>query len=517
MPTESLRFPRGVVASPHHVASSAGAAVLRSGGNAVDAAVAANLVLGVVTPYHCGPGGDLFAIVVADGEVAAYASNGGAPAGATPQQIAEAAGSEEMPATGVLPVTVPGAVAGWFELLDRHGSMRFGDVARDAIDLARDGFVVSGHAAEHFRAPRERYADQQEWQERFGDLERGDRLMQPEMARTIEVISAEGPGAVYGGVIGQAIVETLQAGGSAMTLEDLRDHECREVTPLRGRFGDVEVCELPPPTQGVTALTALGLYDRLRAGTATAVDDLHLQIEAVRAALADREEHVTDPDHMRATSAALLDDERLDDIAASVDPERTSSWPPARPAPGGTAYLCAADRDGTAISLIQSNYMGFGSGVVVPGWGINLQNRGAAFSLDPDHVNVIAPGKRTLHTLIPGLVLRDGEPWLVFGTMGGDGQPQIHLQVLRRLLLEGAGLAEALDAPRFVVSPADGAVVLEDRFEAETVDALRDRGHDLTLLGDYEHVMGHAHAIELAEDDLVAAADPRSEGAALGW
>ena len=517
MQPESLRFPRGVVASPHHLASSAGVGVLRRGGNAIDAAVAANLVLGVVTPYHCGPGGDLFAIVVEDQEVTAYASNGRAPQGATVEQVREAAASDEMPVTGALTVTVPGAVADWFELLEQHGTMTFEEVSRDAIALATEGFVVSAHAARHFRAPRDRYADQEVWQDLFGHLDVGVRLLQPEMTRTLEVLASEGPRALYGGQIGEAIVSTLQAEGSSMSLEDLAAHEVVAVEPLRGRFGDVEVLQLPPPTQGLTALTALGLYDRVRDQAADTVDDLHLQIEAVRAAMADREEHVTDPDHMVARPADLLADERLDVIASSIQVDRTSPWPPSRPAPGGTAYLCAADADGRAISLIQSNFMGFGSGVVVPGWGINLQNRGAQFSLDPDHVNVIAPRKRTLHTLIPGLALRDGKPWLVFGTMGGDGQPQIHLQVLRRVVHGGEDLATALDAPRFVVSPADGNVMIEQRVGRAAIDALRGRDHELTIMGDYEHLMGHAHAVELAGGDLIAASDPRSEGAANGW
>ena len=516
------RFPSAAVASPHHLASAAGLEVLAGGGNAVDAAVATNLVLGVVAPYFCGPGGDLFAIVADRGNVlGAIASNGRAPQEADDQQIAAAAGSDEMPQLGALTVTVPGAIAGWFDLLQRFGSRSFAEVAAPAVRFARDGFAVSDAAASVFARGADRYADMEEWQRRFGRVRAGDRLVQEDHARMLELLASDGPDAFYDGPVGRDLVSALQAGGSAMTLDDLRAHEVLDVEPLRVRFGDLEILELPPPTQGVTAATALRIVDHLGRPD-DPLELAHLQIEAVKAAMADRGSYVTDPDHMTVTPEQLLADERIAGIAAAIDPERAGSWPPSMPTPGGTAYLCAADGDGLSISLIQSHFMGFGSGVVLPSYGINTQNRGAQFSLDPDHANVIAPRKRTLHTLIPSLALRDGRPWLVFGTMGGDGQPQTHLQVYSRILA-GEDPQEAVDAPRWVVSPTDGSVAIEATADPAVTGGLRARGHQVEVLGDRESLMGHAHAIRYDEGaaaggpaGYTGATDPRAEGAVVG-
>jgi len=516
-------FPTGVVATPHHLASAAGDAVLRAGGNAVDAAIAANAVLGVVAPFYCGPGGDLFAVVAEpDGSVHALASAGRSPAGATLDavlaQVPEPAGAR-VPETGALAVTVPGAVAGWARLLERFGTRELGHVVEAAVRLAEDGVLVSAHAAGAFARGRMRYADQPTWQAAFGAVERGQRLRQPGHAALLRTLAEEGPGALYGGRIGEELVAVLQAGGSTMTLDDLVAHEVVDVTPLRGSYGDLEVLELPPPTQGVTALQVLGVADRLRRLHDAHDHDealrVHLQVEAVRGALVDRDAHVTDPAAMRVDPASLVTGERLDALAAAVDPERAGDWPPATPAPGGTAYLCAADGEGRSVSLIQSNFMGFGSGVVLPESGVCLHNRGAQFSLDPEHVNVVAPSKQTLHTLVPALALRDGAPVLTFGTMGGDGQPQTHLQVLDRLR-RGVELQQAHADWRFMVSPSDGLVTVEGRAPERVVQQLRHRGHELHEIGDFDGLLGHAHAIERVDGGWLAASDPRAEGAAVG-
>lgn len=515
MPTSARRFPTAAVASPHHLASAAGLEVLAAGGNAVDAAVATNLVLGVVAPYFCGPGGDLFAIVAdRDGVRGAIASNGRAPAGADDQQVAAAAGSDQMPQLGALTVTVPGAIAGWFDLLERFGSLPFDRVAAAAIRFARDGFAVSDVGGAVFARAAERYAGMEEWQRRFGRVRAGDRLVQEDHARMLELLADDGPAAFYGGPIGRDLVTALQTGGSAMTLDDLRAHEVLDVGTLHVQFGDLEILELPPPTQGVTAATALRIVEHLGRPD-DPLELAHLQIEATKVALADRGSYVTDPDFMEVTPEELIADDRIAGIAGAIDPDRASSWPPSMPTPGGTAYLCAADGDGLSISLIQSHFMGFGSGVVLPTFGINTQNRGAQFSLDPDHANVIAPRKRTLHTLIPSLALREGRPWLVFGTMGGDGQPQTHLQVYSRILA-GEDPQEAISAPRWVVSPTDGTVAIESSADPAVTGGLRARGHAVEVLGERESLMGHAHAIRYDAQGYTGASDPRAEGAVVG-
>lgn len=528
MPQPTRRFPHGCVVSPHHLASAAGHRVLADGGNAVDAAVAANLVLAVVTPYYCGVGGDLLAQVW-DGTAHGVASTGRAPAGATVEAVHHAieegfgdpsmahAGTAGMPMFGALPVTVPGAVAGWFHLLERWGTRSFGELSTAARRLATDGFEITADVATRVDRARTRLAVEPGWEDHYGQMRTGTRFRQPELAATLLLLAEDGPAAMYRGQLAEAIAQTLQARGSTMTAEDLATHRVDEPTPLRGRYRDVEVLELPPPTQGVTALTALAIAEALGPlptdiGLAT-----HLQVEAVRAAMADRQEHLADPDAMRTTPRALLDPARITALSQRIDHGSAAMWPPARPAPGGTAYLCAADADGLLVSLIQSNFVGFGSGVVVPGTGIGLHDRGAHFSLDPDDPAAIGPGKRPLHTLIPGLALRDGRPWLVFGTMGGDGQPQIHLQVLSQLLDRGVELGAALDAPRFLVDVGDGAVAVESRAAASLFQGLADRGHELRRLAPYDDAAGHAHLIEVTEHGYAAASDPRCDGAAVGW
>jgi gamma-glutamyltranspeptidase/glutathione hydrolase len=239
-------------------------------------------------------------------------------------------------------------------------------------------------------------------------------------------------------------------------------------------------------------------------------------IEATKLSLADRNEHVTDPDAMRLAADRLASPAWAAQRASSIDPGRAAQPVPDRPGMGGTAYLCAADANGMLVSLIQSNYMGFGSGVTVPDWGINLQNRGAFFSLDPSHVNVVAPRKRTLHTLIPAMAFRGGRPWMAFGAMGGDGQAQTHLQLLARIVDDAEDIQRAIDAPRWVVSPADWSVTAESRFDPGLLDELRHRGHRLSVTGEFDSLMGHAHAIQVSDAGYAAATDPRAEGAALG-
>jgi gamma-glutamyltranspeptidase / glutathione hydrolase len=521
-------FAHGCVATPHHLASAAGQAVLATGGNAIDAAVAANLVLAVVTPYHCGVGGDLLAIVW-DGDARGVASIGAAPAGATPEAIRRAVedghgdpsvslpGTAGMPTFGALPVTVPGAAAGWFDLLARWGTRPFGTLAAAAIAYAEDGFPVSPHGAAHPERARRILAAQPGWADTFGRMRAGERFVQPELAATLRTLADDGPGALYGGRIGDRIVATLQEHGSTMTAEDLAQHRVGAPEPMRARYRDVEVLELPPPTQGVTALTALGvldaLGDRLPDDPGLAV---HLQVEAVRAAMADRQQHLAEPATMRVDPEELAAPARLAAIAEGIDPDLAGAWPPARPAPGGTAYLAAADRDGLLVSLIQSNFVGFGSGVVVPGTGIGLHDRGAHFSLDEDDPNAIAPGKRPMHTLIPGLALRDGRPWMVFGTMGGDGQPQIHTQLLAALVDERADPQAAVDRPRWIVDVADGAVTIEDDADPSIADGLRQRHHEVREVPARSHGAGHAHVIQHAPGGYVGGSDPRCEGAVVG-
>ena len=522
------RFARGAIATPNHHATEAGREVLAAGGNAVDAAVAAGLVLAVVTPYHCGLGGDVLAMVW-DGRAHGLMSVGAAPAGADVEQIrtalahpapgappvASLPGTGGMPEIGPLSVTVPGAVAGWLALLEAHGSWSPARVAERALQLAEDGFIVSAYAAGAVRGSRERLRDQPGWEETFGRMREGERFVQPALARTLRAVVETGAEAFYSGPTAAAIERTLAASGSALTVEDLEAHRVEWVEPLSGRYRDLTVLELPPPTQGVSALTALAILDDLGPLPEDPMEAMHLQIEAVKVAMADRQEHVGDPRTMRTTPAELLAPDRISRLAAGIDRTSASTWPPARPAPGGTAYLCAADDDGLMVSLIQSNFKGFGSGVVVTECGFGLHNRGAHLSLDPGDPNSIGPGRRPLHTLVPALVLEGGTPRFVMGSMGGDAQAQVHVQMLGHLADRGRSLGETLAAPRFVVDVGDGSVALEPDVPVDVAAGLTGAGHTVTTLARRD-LAGHAHLIAPVDGGYDVASDPRCDGGASG-
>jgi gamma-glutamyltranspeptidase/glutathione hydrolase len=490
-------------------------AVLASGGNALDAAVAVNLTLSVVTPYLCGFGGDLFAMVWQDG-LSAYNGSGRAPAAATPEAVRVLCAADEVPTTGPHAVTVPGVTEAWFTLLDRFGTRSFGELASFALRYARDGFVLSGSAVASLGRARLRLSGSKEWWALYGELHEGDVLRQPGLARTIETLAADGPDAYYRGPIGKAIVEELRSLGGLMDERDLAEHHGDWIEPMRATYRDVEVVELPPSTQGVTALEALRIVDRSGPLAPDGPERQHLLLEAMKLALADQNAYVADPSSMTMPAEELISDAWVAERLASIDPAVAKVPEPGLPDPKGTAYMCAADQDGMLVSLIQSNWMGFGSGVTVPGWGINLHNRGNLFSLDPGHPNTIGPRKRPLHTIIPAMAFRSGRPWLVFGSMGGYGQAGTHLQLLARIVDDGSDIEAAIDAPRWFVSPTDWTVLVEDRFEPALLEELRRRGHAISVTGAYDHTMGHAHAILVDEMGYRAASDPRSEGAALG-
>jgi len=511
------RFPRGAVASPHYLASASGLAVLARGGNALDAAIATNLTLGVVAPYLCGFGGDVFAVVW-DGRLHGYLGSGRSGAEATRDGVAERAGTTYMPFIGPDSVTVPGAVAGWFDLLGEWGSLDFATLAADAITYARDGFPVTAEAAPIFAEAARLYRSQpwfEAWRRVYADVTAGTWLRQPPLARTIERIAQDGPNAYYRGPIGEAIVATLSEHGADHRPRDFAAHAGEWVAPLRAPFRDVEVVELPPPTQGVAALEALRILDACPRPDPGAARE-HLLIEALKQALADRDTFVTDPAFMPNAAADLLRDSHVASRRAAIRADTAAHPEVGSLQRGGTAYLCAADADGLLVSLIQSNFLSFGSGIHIAEWGINLNNRGSSFSLDADRANAFEAGKRPLHTLIPALSLRDGEPWLVFGSMGGDAQAAVHVQLLTHLVDDGADPADALRAPRWRVDPGTWTVHAESRFAPDVLDGLRSRGHRVLVELPYDSRFGHAHVIRLERPGYAAAADPRSEGAALG-
>ena len=513
---EARAYPNGVVATPHYLASAAGAAMLAEGGNAVDAALAANFVLGVVTPYMCGFGGDLLTIIW-DGAVHAYRGVGRAPAGATSDFVRNQSGSATMPVVGPHTITTPGAVDAWFTLIDRFATRPFAALATRALHYANDGFPLSKRGAwffersngiyDHFGLP--------DFHAAYGDLTTGAWVRQPELARTIRTLATDGPDAYYRGPIADAIAARIQQAGGCMTADDLARSQGAWVEPLRATVRGVEILEMPPPTQGFAALEALRIVDGLDLGP-DGPDRQHLLIEAMKLAFADRFAYLGDPDAMTIAPERLLADDWISQRRAQIDPRRAQQPVAHREPDGGTIYLCAADRDGMMVSLIQSNFLNAGSGLRVHEWGINLHSRGSGFVLDDAHPNGIGPGKMPLHTLIPAMALRDGKPWLVFGTEGGHGQAQTHLQLMTRMIFDGDDPQRAISAPRFTIDPETGRIAIEDHFDPTWIDDLRARGHDLDVVQGYRHGPGIAHAIEHTAPGYRAGSDPRAEGGTVG-
>lgn len=513
---QARSYPGGVVATPHYLATSAGLAMLADGGNAIDAALAANLVLGVVTPYMCGVGGDLLATVW-DGEVQAYRGVGRSPSGATLESVREQSGSETMPTFGPHPCTVPGAVDGWFALLGRWGTRSFGEISAAAQRYATEGFPLTRRGAWFFarNAQTFEHFGLHDFTNAYGAPAPGSWVRQPALARTMQVLAEDGPDAYYRGSIGDAIAARLQRAGGFLTSADIAAHEGAWVEPLRASAYGAEILELPPPTQGIAALEALRIADGLDLGS-DGPDREHLLIESMKLALADRDNYVGDPAAMTVDCSALLADDWIGDRRAQIDPARAQRVSPRLTPRGGTIYLNAADRNGLLVSLIQSNFFGAGCGLRVDEWGINLHNRGSAFNFDVGHPNSFAASKMPLHTLIPGLALRDGRPWLVFGSEGGHGQAQTHLQLLTRMLVDGDDPQAAISAPRFTIDPESGRIAIEDHFDPAWIDDLRGRGHDLDVVPAHRHGPGIAHAIECVGSGYRAGSDPRAEGGVAG-
>jgi len=509
------RFPRAGVASPHYLASTAGLATLARGGNALDAAIAANLALGVVAPYLCGYGGDVFAIVC-DGRLHGYLGSGRSPRAATIDEVRARTRSDAMPLFGPHSITVPGAVAAWFDLLERWGTKSFGELAQHALSYARDGFELTPTGEMYITGSLAMYEHFPALHAAYGDAQAGRVLDQPALARTIATLAADGPDAYYRGPIAAAIAETVQAAGGVLTVGDLAAHEGRWAEPLRTQYRDVEVAELPPPTQGVTGLEALRILDGVALPT-EGPDRQHLLIETLKLALEDRNEYISDPDAMTITPDDMLSDEWIGERRSRIDPRRAATPKADAAHVGGTAYLCAADGDGLLVSLIQSNFLSFGSGIHVSEWGINLNNRGSSFTLNPARVNALGPGKLPMHTLMPAMVMRGREPWLVFGTMGGDSQAQIQVQLLAHMVDDGADPQDALDAPRWCIDPSSWSVRAERLFPPEWFDSMRTLGHQLQPTGRGDTGMGHAHAIARTANGYAVATEPRTEGAALGF
>ncbi len=518
---------KGMVVAPHYLAAEAGLELLKGGGNAVDAAVAASAVLQVVYPFVCGLGGDVFMLIydAASGKLSGLNGSGRSARAATIERY-RALGYTSMPVLGIHTVTVPGCAAGWDEAEQHFGRLGLAQALAPAISYAEEGVAVGPDLHDALTRMSRREGIHRSWHAHFlpgGSVPAAGTIIRfPTLAQTLRTIAREGSSAFYRGEIAEQVAAFFAREGGLITREDLAAHQSEWVTPLSVPFADLSIYELPPNTQGVTALQMLGILDRLSLGDGPlSPDTIHMAVEAKKLAFADRDAYLTDPAYMRFNPAALIEPDYLSQRAALIDPVRAQPSVAPGSFGGDTIYLCAADREGNVVSLIQSNYMGFGSGVVVDDTGIVLQNRGAYFSLDPAAANALAPGKRTLHTLIPSMALRDGRPAMVFGTMGGDGQPQIHLQVYTAIARFGLNIQEAIEMPRWIHGAANGIELLrvEDRFPPATLAVLRQRGHQVEELGAWETGMGYAQGITFdAQTGMMhGGADPRAESLAAAW
>lgn len=515
----------GMVAAAHPLATLAGVDVLKAGGTAADAAVAVNAVLGVTQPYCCGVGGDLFCLYyeAATRRVHFLAGAGRAGARASLEEVRRR-GWAGLPTLGPATVSVPGCVRAWGMLLERFGTRPLGELLAPAIRCAERGAPATSLVSQVIAEFAGTNPDP-EWHRVFVPGGRapalGDRLVQGDLARTLRALAAEGPDLFYTGRIGRAIAERMEAEGF-LTIDDLTAHRGTWGEPLSTTYRGWTIHQTPPPTQGLAALLAYNLLEDvpLARHRVHSVAHLHRLIEMVKLAYADRDRWIGDPEHARLPVAGLLDKAYARRRAAAFDPHKARAYAPGDPE-GDTTGFVVADAAGNLISVIQSLFNAFGSGVVVPGTGVVLHNRGRHFSMDPGHPSALAPGKRPFHTLIASIVTRDERPALGFATMGGNGQAMFHVQVVTNVLDYGMDIQEAIERPRFLIGaflpgePAD-TIHVERRVPRAVLAALGRKGHLVKAAPDFFQKVGHAQGIALRDDTWMGGADPRGDGVALG-
>lgn len=515
-PYASRRSPvaaRNLVATSQPLATQAGLSAMRDGGNAVDAALAAAITLTVVEPNNNGVGSDAFALYWDGHALHGLNASGAAPAGWSPERFA---GLSTMPTFGWDAVTVPGCVSAWAALSERFGELSFERLFDDAIHYAQHGFHVGPITALHWQQVASTYAGFGDFAEHFLPAPQpGELVRRPDLAASLKRIAASDGEDFYRGELARRIVAASEAAGGAMVSEDLARHELMWVEPTAQAYHGVTLHEIPPNGQGLAAQIALGILAHLPDAPLQSEIWLHQQIEAMKIAVRAAQDHIADPHHMQIGTDELLAPEGLAQAAAGIT-DRAAPLPPMRlPVGQDTVYLCAADAGGRMVSYIQSNYLAFGSGIVIPGTGIAMQNRGAGFSLEPGHPNSVGPSKRPFHTIIPGFVTRDGVPELAFGVMGGHMQHQGHVQMVTRLYDHGQNPQAAIDAPRWHVRP-DFSVALETVYGDSICAALAQRGHQVAL-DDSVGLYGGAQLIQRIDQGYVGGSDPRKEGQVSGF
>jgi gamma-glutamyltranspeptidase len=537
--SDATRWPEtrarhGAVATPHALASDAGLAILRVGGNALDAAIAAVATLAVVYPHMNGVGGDNVWLVYDAGRQRLRALNGAGRAARTADldTYRQRFGAAIPTRGGAAALTVPGAVSGWWEAhrYSREAMkspIAWADLLERAIAHAQEGIEVSAGQRRVTAATPALFAATvaDEVRRTLWPLYHPDRLAegrftQSALAVTLTAIARGGAEEFYRGPLAQRLAAGAAAVGSPLGVDDLAKHEATWTEPVRLPYRGGELASFPPPAQGFTALAILGLLEGFDVASLDETDLVHLTVEATKLAFEDRDRWLADPDVVDVPVALALDRERLDARRRLIS-RRAARPVDGAPAAGDTIAVATADRDGNAVSVIQSLYHEFGAGVVAGDTGVLLQNRGAFFSLDPAHPNRLAPRKRTATTLIPSMYLAGGRPRFVYGTMGGEGQPQTQAALVTRLVDRGLGPQAAVEAPRWLFGRTWGeptkALRLESRFPETMAVGLRERGHQVQVVEAWSDLMGHAQVVALDADGLRAGSDPRADGAAKGW
>jgi gamma-glutamyltranspeptidase/glutathione hydrolase len=521
------------VASPHYLASQAGVDILKRGGTAVDAAIATNSVLNVVYPHMCGIGGDAFWLIydAAQQDLAFLNASGRSPHAATIETYKKA-GMNSMPVRGPLTVTVPGAVDGWFEVHRRYGKLPMATLLETAICYARRGYPIShilSFKIQEAMGELSRYSTSKSLFLPGGKAPRpADVLTNPGLASSLEKIAGEGRDVFYRGEIAREIVRFSRENGGLLAERDFLEHQSNWGKPVSTQYRGYTVYETAPNSQGMTALLILNLlegYDLSSMGYQS-VDHLHLMVEAKKLAFADRNRYISDPEKVKIPVEEILSKDYASKRRSLIKLDRALDIQAVAPGVFGrdTIYLCTIDEAGNAVSLIQSLYSSFGSAVVAGNTGIVLQNRGAYFSLDPDHVNCLQPHKRTFHTLMASMTFRNGKPFLVFGTSGAEGQPQTHIQVMTAVFDFGLDIQAAIDAPRWVsgrylLQQPEGLLMMEKRFPTSVAEELKKRGHQIQVVEGIDQSMGSAHGIMIHPENALrmGGSDPRCDGAAIGY
>ncbi len=511
-------FARNMVATSQPLAVQAGINVLKEGGNAVDAALATAITLTVVEPTSNGIGSDAFAIVWDGDTLHGLNASGRAPAALGPEKFE---GMDRIPELGWDAVTVPGAVSAWVELSRRFGKLPFKRLFEEAIHYATSGFQVGPKTAAAWKEAETRFPGFDSFMKTFMISGRaphiGELIRLPDHADSLALIAETDGRAFYRGELAEAMVKDARDHGGVLTMEDLASHRCDWVDTINTAINGFQLHEIPPNGQGLMALIGLGILDKMgiTGYRLDSADSVHLQIEAMRIAYANIERHLADIVHMRVRPEDLLADDFLQKRADEIDLLQANPRPTAIKASPDTVYLSCADQSGMMVSMIQSNYHGFGSGIVVPGTGISLQNRGAGFVLEDGHPNRVGGGKRPYHTIIPGFVMKDGRAAMSFGVMGAHMQAQGHLQMMLRVFVHGQNPQAASDAPRWHLQE-DGKVAIENGFDPGVVNELVKRRHEI-VLNRPESIFGGAQMIYAMPDGYCGGSDHRKEGLAAGF